>query len=403
MYGMNINILRKIWQKNRILMIVCLFMATIFASCGVKTIDVSSASEDKEIVEAQKEGREPRIISHTMNASEKLEGKAKYFFCITKHTKYDEAGEVLETISFDYINRGQVVKEYTESLSDDDKLISEYMYDQDGNWIEHVEYLNEYKPEKYTYIERNEHGDIVYQYDFSYQAEVPVISEVYYEYEYDSEGHIISLKSSTKPTVTYYEYDVKGNKIEEYTYNADGDKITLYSYDNSYDKFDRLAKVVIRYPDGAVEQVYEYTYYKDEPMQKKRKLQHYKEDSYFYTVTDYAIDGTVTAAYTYSVDDNDNMIKGSREGYELVYNEERRISSEIVYVPNIYFEEPDTIRTIYEYTYEYDKYGNLIKMTLLNADGEPTSYETWEYDKLKLIVSPHDDYEIGKKLKRHFQ
>lgn len=376
-------------------------MFTTMAGCGVTPI--AETSQNEEIVEMPKEGREPRIISHTMNASEMLEGNAKYFFCITKHTKYDDAGEVLETINFEYINKGQVVKESTESAGVDTLQVSEYMYDLDGNWTEYVEYLNEYKPEKYTYIDRNAQGDIVYQYDFSYQAEVPVESEIFYEYEYDNAERIISLKSSTKPTVTYYAYDENGNKLEEYTYNSDKEKVLIYSYDNSYDQSDRLTKVVIRYPDGVVEQVLEYTYYKDEPGQKKRKLQHYKEDSYFYNVTEYAIDGTVTASYSYSVDDNDVLVKGSKEGYELIYDEEGKISSEIVYVPNIYFEEPDTIRTIYEYVYEYDKDGNLVKMTLLNADGEPTSYETWEYDKVKLIVPPRDDYEIGKKLKRHFQ
>ncbi len=347
-------------------------MFTTMAGCGVTPI--AETSQNEEIVEMPKEGREPRIISHTMNASEMLEGNAKYFFCITKHTKYDDAGEVLETINFEYINKGQVVKESTESAGVDTLQVSEYMYDLDGNWTEYVEYLNEYKPEKYTYIDRNAQGDIVYQYDFSYQAEVPVESEIFYEYEYDNAERIVSLKSSTKPTVTYYAYDENGNKLEEYTYNSDKEKVLIYSYDNSYDQADRLTKVVIRYPDGVVEQVLEYTYYKDEPGQKKRKLQQYKEDSYFYNVTEYAIDGTVTASYSYSVDDNDVLVKGSKEGYELIYDEEGKISSEIVYVPNIYFEEPDTIRTIYEYVYEYDKDGNHVKMTILTADGEPTSY-----------------------------
>lgn len=374
----------------------------MLAGCA-KTTEEQEIKAAAVAIEADSVVRKPRIISHELTAEEKLVGDSRYYCAITKHSKFDEAGNVLWTTEYEYLNKGQIVKASTESSPDGTKSVEEYAYNLDGNWTEHVKYTSEFQADEYARVEYNDHNDVVYKYDYLYGGGAEIVSEVYSEYEYDDAGHKVSYKTSQKPTVTYYVYDEYGSLVEEYSNNADGQKVTIYTYENKYDEMGRLVSMVIRYPDDTVEQMYEYTYYKDEPLQKKRKLQHYKEESLYYTCTEYAIDGTVTAQYSYSVDSDGNMVADSKEGYALKFDSDGKISEEIVYVPSIYYEKTEHVRTKFCYEYEYDADGNISKITLLNEQGDPTSYETWEYEKLKLIVAPKDDYEIGKKLKRHYK
>lgn len=113
-------------------------------------------------------------------------------------------------------------------------------YDSNGNmtYFSH-DYSDGYQRNWYTY---NEHGDPIYEkYQSYYSNYGNSESETYYSYEYDSSGHKTTCirSGSTYTDTTFYEYDSNGNMIHSANvYGNDYANVTEYFYE--YDSYGRV-------------------------------------------------------------------------------------------------------------------------------------------------------------------
>ncbi|MBQ9609217.1 MAG: hypothetical protein IJV15_07230 [Lachnospiraceae bacterium] len=214
---------------------------------------------------------------------------------------YDYDGSYLHKIYYDYDENGNMTKvTYHYTYNDKDSVARILSYDENQNLIKDSNYIDgEYAfGEEYEY---DESGKLTKS--SSYQAwGISSLST----YEYDNSGRITKKKSNLYNTDSksfgysyyVYEYDDKGNMINETYYNSDSDFSSerfSYYYIYDYDKDGNMTKATFYDADNVKSSYFEYEYDGSGNMIKYGR---------------YEADGSVDGFYIgYTYDNNNNLIK----------------------------------------------------------------------------------------------
>jgi hypothetical protein len=266
---------------------------------------------------------------------------------------YDNVGEEASVITYDFNERGDVVKE---SGSDNGfPMIWEntYKYDSHGNMIESVQ-ENSYSCSKiqnlYVY---DSNGKVIKQDIISFnsllcgsvvESDTEPWGETKIVFKYDSHGNVVekniySADSATTKKLSYV-YDSNGNIIEKIEHNSDGSVYQKFIY--QYDSEGRMTEYAIYYPDELMEKA---TYiYNAEGNVVEHRL--YQNDEIFCDDS-FSADGEYYGSGKF-------VFKYNSKG-EMVEKSFRSSDGS------------SSIRT----TYEYDSHGNRIKTAYYGENSKP--------------------------------
>ena len=284
-------------------------------------------------------------------------------------------------------------------ISDENGLLDsiEYVYDENG-WIIEVRYSSG----QVTYYEYDQNGNI--------------ISDGYTSYEYDQKGNLLRM-STSGDSVWEYTYDPAGNCLTkkayykgefdysyEYEYYPDGSLAgELYTNDKGYFSQDKY------YKNGIISE-----HYNNHPSNLASHDKYiYDEHGY---MTQYLDGDTVVHTFTnvydssgriisitneknkhktiYEYDSSGNLIKETMLGADsdilsmiiYTYDPQNKLLSKIGY-----FVETDGTKEGYRYEYEYDSYGNMLKITYYSAGEYKGSAAFPELITLKMSKAAFDE------------
>lgn len=236
-------------------------------------LQIKGTSSHREITDDYDYDENGRLITHVYTSPD---------YSCTSYFAYDENG---------YLIRG------TTGFLGQSEIYCEYVYDQNGNVIEMIEYLSDKEGEKRQGAYR-----YTYSSDSNLIKEEIVRDNKYYtvEYTYDDDGNLtqkatVDSAMPNSPSIIQYTYDKQGNLIKEkgetyailQTYDANGNLIhreywllfesTAYTvYDATYDEVGNLIQEILK--SGTTTYTTEYTYDPDGSLCEKTVITQYKGD-----------------------------------------------------------------------------------------------------------------------------
>jgi len=317
-------------------------------------------------------------------------------------TLTDANGNITTNI-YDALNR--VISSETVNPSDSSKNINKsYIYDSMGritntvsNQLE-TSILYDSMGRKYTESEYETDGDYHvfrgYFYEGISQYVESELTGIYHSiiysnksYEYDDEMRVISVSENGEETVSYT-YDSNGNKKSE---NLANGVVSTYTYN----KTNRITNISNKLGNTDISD-YEYSYYLDGSDSCKVRSENgiiettsYEYDGLKRLVRESVAAGNSKDAYTYEYDDYGNRLKMTAEGSENYVTEYNYNNAEGKYT-NLLQKEVKTVQSgktllpdnsrINTTVYTYDANGNQITKT---ADGKT---ETNTYDGLNQLI-----------------
>ena len=357
-----------------------------------------------------------------------------------KEMEYDESGNLIKSSSYDadrkftgysvygYNESGKRIKiseydgddkltGYTEIKRNGDYILSETVYDGDGNKTEYTEYLEntsdyntysrkkryeEYKNGKLAELEEyNENGEITKQISYDGEGNKKLYEE-YVTLKVKHNGHE-GTTTVTKTREIYnnaklesrteYEYDENGNrtkiseydgdgKLTEYTeakydgerilsetvYDGDGNKtmymeyITLKVKHNGYEGTTTVTKTRETYNDGKLEHRTEYEY---DENGNRTKISEYDGDGKLTEYTEAKYDGERILSES-RYDGNGKLIRRTEDEYD---ENGKKLKSSVYNNGGL---------EGYK-SYHYDESGRLIKVTACDAYNRIVNYYEIEY------------------------
>ncbi len=262
---------------------------------------------------------------------------------IVENYKYDEEKQEYDysqkekniyeyNYEYEYDSNGRLTK-YVSVNSKGKRQIEEYAYDSNGNKIKYVKTFNEGRIETEEYI-YDEHNNVIKKLTHSNRGNKGIYEVVY---EYYDDGNIkkeSTVESDWNEKFDSYEYDAKGNQIRrELIFSGE-----LFEYENSY-TYDENGRIVTEYRDGSDKYRYPQSF-------------EYSYDSNGNLLKIVQIFRGITTEYSY--DEHGNVISMCRSNGD------------------------GEMKTIFEYSYEYDSSGNKIKETA-NDMVNPSQNKEYSY------------------------
>lgn len=280
--------------------------------------------------------------------------------------KYLESGEISEEF---YDADGNITLGIFYGKDGAESRRVEYRYDEQGNCVEELYYMDGALRNAYTY---NELGNMTEA--ASYDAE-GVVSFVQSRYEYDDNGNVLScVETDSVGDITEtceWEYDEDGNRTAEYFYDCNGE--LYYWSETSYTKDGA---------GGSMEESLIYSYDMTSELVVMCRKKWSDADGNLIKDIAYDSEGNAERGYTWEYDENGQEIHWTKswqgEIYEewlYTYDERGLLTQELCY------EQDGGWRALAKrVTYEYDAAGNEVKSVSVsypdNADAEEEVCQT---------------------------
>lgn len=183
---------------------------------------------------------------------------------LTRYNMYDNVGEEASVITYDFNERGDVVKESGRDNGFPMIWENTYKYDSHGNMIESVQEDSWSCSKIQNLYVYDSNGKVIKQDIISFnsllcgsvvESDTEPCGETKIVFKYDSPGNVVekniySADSATTEKFSYV-YDSNGNIIEKIEHNSDGSVYQKFIY--QYDSEGRMTEYAIYYPDELME------------------------------------------------------------------------------------------------------------------------------------------------------
>lgn len=289
---------------------------------------------------------------------------------------YDPMGNLLEMRQYDDTQMQRLLSHEIHS------------YDQQGNYTGYADFF--YYPD--------EDGDyILEQYDANkirlsheihrFEGEEETVLSTRYETELDDQGREILIREYDGETgrldaIEENEYDAEGNvKKETRTAYYDDGRYNISVRNGDW----KTLSSITYYPNGSISETTEYT-----AEGVKTKWTQYYENGQVKSLWEYTAEGTHKKWTDYyesgALKGVDEYSEAGEHRKSTDYYENGQVESVYEYndmgdiIKSIDYDENGGLRYSFEYRYEYDANGNMIKKTKLDAQGTVTGWETYLYN-----------------------
>ncbi len=232
-------------------------------------------------------------------------------------TKYDEYGNIISVydyddysnnsvtnISYDYDDKGNILRKteycgYNQVISD-----TEYEYDQKGNLTFKTEHNPESRLAKNVYKYEYDSDNKLVLETLSYEHSFETYEEVYkYEYEYNKDGNLTRVILNDDITISEIEYDENGNITFKNDYSKNGLLTNEIMYENGIiksEKFyneDEILTSEKEYENNNL--ILEFTYSEDGKVSVRNEYEYNKKGNVtLHTITSYGEDLTTKSIFS---------------------------------------------------------------------------------------------------------
>lgn len=385
-------------------------MSVILAGCG--SAEAEDAAPVTEIEDSAAEDEIPETTGDTVEEAdgdteaEETETAQEKEYMLLMSTKYNADGSMETATKYIYDESGNTPKEISYAADGSIKSSIEREYDGNGNCIKSVS--------------RDANGNITESVEYEHYG-----SDIYPGYMiYDADGNMTDSN--------LHEYDDKGNEIKHTSFykhsNDDGSyttdsQVQECEYDDKGNKIKETYTGTTDFGDGINNSyggVYEYEY--DDHNQMIKQIYYMGDEDLVTTVTEYAYDGagncisetecyadgSVASTISREYDSDNNLIKEAWSDangtvYQFDEYEYDNRGNMIKYLYNYYnidssnldeYEYDDNNRYVKQISYsdgtiesitcwEYDDFGNTVKMIRYNADESLSCIIEYEYMELQ--------------------
>ena len=289
---------------------------------------------------------------------------------------YDPMGNLLEMRQYDDTQMQRLLSHEIHS------------YDQQGNYTGYADFF--YYPD--------EDGDyILEQYDANkirlsqeihrFEGKEETVLSTRYETEVDDQGREILIREYDGETgrldvIEENEYDAEGNvKKETRTAYYDDGRYNISVRNGDW----KTLSSITYYPNGSISETTEYT-----AEGVKTKWTQYYENGQVKSLWEYTAEGTHKKWTDYyesgALKGVDEYSEAGEHRKSTDYYENGQVESVYEYndmgdvIKSIDYDENGGLRYSFEYRYEYDANGNMIKKTKLDSQGTVTGWETYLYN-----------------------